>query len=99
MLHHHIVDFLGVLGPLFLLVVGVIVLALPVHCLNEGGVVRWVIGNSMVGSLSSQTASVAKSPSYLRQFMRCSEMALMLRLKVDAALVAPVLSKMICSRP
>ncbi len=44
MLHHQIVDFLGVLGPPFLLVIGVIVLALPLCCLNEGGCVGWVIG-------------------------------------------------------
>ncbi len=43
MLHHQIVDFLGVLSPPFLLVVGVIVIALPVCCLNEGGCVGWVI--------------------------------------------------------
>jgi hypothetical protein len=42
-LHHQIVDFLGVLGPPFLLVVGVIVLMMTLCCLDEGGHVGWVI--------------------------------------------------------
>ncbi len=57
------------------------------------------LGNSMFCSLSFQTVSAARGPSYLRWFTRCSEMALMLRLKVDTALAVPVLSKMMCLRP
>jgi hypothetical protein len=43
-LHHQIVNFLGVLGPPSLLVISMIVFLLPLHCLDEGGCVRWVIG-------------------------------------------------------
>ena len=53
----------------------------------------------MVGSLSSQIANAASGPSDFRRFAMCSERALMLRLKVDATLAVPVLSKMMCSRP
>ncbi len=53
----------------------------------------------MVCSLSFQIANAASGPLNFRQFAMCLEMALMLRLKVDAALAVPVLSKMMCSRP
>ncbi len=53
----------------------------------------------MVGSLSSRIANAASGPLNFNQFTRCSERASMLRLKVDAALAVPVLSKMMCSRP
>jgi hypothetical protein len=43
-MHHQIVVFLGVLGPSFLLVIGIIAFLLPLCCLNEGGCVGWVIG-------------------------------------------------------
>ncbi len=53
----------------------------------------------MVGSLSSRIANAASRPSNFSQLATCSERASMLRLKVDAALAVPVLSKMMCSRP
>jgi hypothetical protein len=43
-LHHQIVDLLGVLGPPFLLVIGMVVFLLPLCCLNKGGCVGWVVG-------------------------------------------------------
>ena len=43
--------------------------------------------------------SVARGPLYLRWFTMCSERALTLRLKVDAALAVLMLSKMMCSSP
>ncbi len=54
-------------------------------------------GNSILGSLNSQTASVTRV-LYFRRFVGCTEIALMFRLEVDAALAVPVLSNMMCSR-
>ena len=54
---------------------------------------------TMVGSLSSQIANTVSGPLNCSQFAMCSERALMLRLKVDAALAVPMLSKMMCLRP
>ncbi len=56
-------------------------------------------GKSIAGALSSLTASAASGPSYFKGFAICSEMASILRLKVDAALAVPLLSKIICSSP
>ncbi len=56
-------------------------------------------GNLMVGALSLQTARAASGLSNFRRFATCSDMALILRLNVDAALALSVLSKMICLRP
>jgi hypothetical protein len=53
----------------------------------------------MVGSMSLQAANVASGPLNFRQFAMCLEMALMLRLKVDATFAVPVLSKTIGWRP
>ncbi len=53
----------------------------------------------MVGALRLQMARAASGLSNFRWVAICSEMALTLRLNVDAALAVPLLSKMICLRP
>ncbi len=53
----------------------------------------------MVGSLNLGIDNAASGPSNFSWFVTCSERASMLRLKVDAALTVPVLSKMMSPRP
>jgi hypothetical protein len=66
MLHHEVVDFLGIFVPPFLLIVGVVVLPLPFCCLDKVGRILWVIREVMVGSLSSQITNAASGPSNFR---------------------------------
>jgi hypothetical protein len=97
MLHHKVIDLLGIFIPPFLLIMGVVVLPLPFHCLDKVGKILRVIGKVMVGYLSSQIANAASGPSNFRPFATCSEMASRLRLKVDGTLT--LFSKIMCSRP
>jgi hypothetical protein len=46
MLHHKVVDLLGIFTPPFLLIVGVVVLPLPFCCLNDVGRILWVLQES-----------------------------------------------------
>ncbi len=41
-LHHEVVDFLGVFIPPFLLIVCMVVLPLPFRCFDKVGWIRWV---------------------------------------------------------
>jgi hypothetical protein len=99
MLHHKVVDFLGIFVQLFLLIVDMVVLPLPFHCLNKVGRILQIIRESDSWLLELTNANAASGPSNFRWFTTCSEMALRLRLKVDAALAVPVLSKIMCLRP
>ena len=46
MLHHEVVDLLGILIPPFLLIMGVILLPLPLCCLGEVGRIGWIVGEA-----------------------------------------------------
>ncbi len=42
-LHHEVVDFLGIFIPSFLLIVCMVVLPLPFRCFDKVGWIRWVL--------------------------------------------------------
>ncbi len=99
MLHHEVVDLLCIFIPPFLLIMSMVIFPLSFCCLDEVGWICWVVqeGNDWLLEL----ANGQRSERTVELQVVCDrlEMASMLRLNVDAALVVPVLTKMVCSRP
>ncbi len=99
MLHHQIVDFLGVLGPPFLLVICMIVFLLPLCCLYEGGCVGWVIGE--LNRMFFELADCKHSEGSVVFQAVCKVLgdSFNVQVKGGCCFGSPVLSNMMCSRP
>jgi hypothetical protein len=66
MLHHKVVDLLGIFVSPFLLVVGMVVLPLPFCCLNKVGQILWVIWESNTWLLELTNCQCSKQAIVLQ---------------------------------
>jgi hypothetical protein len=100
MLHHKVVDLLGIFVPPFLLIVGVVVLPLPFCHLDKVGRILWVIWERDGWLFELTNCQCCKRAVKLLQ-MVCGVLRDGFEVKNEGGcrLEVPVLSKRMCSRP
>ncbi len=93
MLHHKVVDLLGVFVQPCLLIMGVVGLPLPFYCLDKVGRILGVIQESDGWLPELTNCQCCKRAVKLQMVCNVLGDGFELRLKVDAALAVPMLSK------